>query len=239
MKHLALLTAFALLLPPQIAKADNEDPIFTLPDGQAVLSISATERRDVEQDLLVATLAMTITHRDSKKVQNDINTAMKKALDIAQGAKEVKVNTGSYRVYEYTEPRTEERKWRGSQTLTLKSKNADNVLSAVQKIQELGLTVQGLNYMVDPKTAVAVTDDLLEDALQQLQTRANRAAKALGKSKAELRDINVNGGGGHYRPVKHYARAMAMESADMATPVAAAGEDTLSLTVTARAILKP
>jgi uncharacterized protein YggE len=81
----------------------------------------------------------------------------------------------------------------------------------------------------------------MEAALKQLQERATRAAKALGKSKTELRDVNVQGNIPHPRPMMHRGAAMemSMTSSKMATPVAAAGQTTITLTVSARAILKP
>lgn len=100
--------------------------------------------------------------------------------------------------------------------------------------------MNGLNYTLAPDTAIEVQDSLMEAALEQLQERANRAAKALGKSGAELREVNVNSSGIPYQPMMR-AQSMKMEMASdsMAAPVAAAGETTLTLNVNARAILKP
>jgi len=223
------------------ALAQNQDPILTLPDGQVIVSLSATERREVEQDLLVATLSYTVTNRDNRIVQNEINKAMKQALDLAKKEKEVKVQTGTYHIYETTEPRTQEKKWRGSQTLTMKSKEPDAVLKLAQAMQEMGLNMNGLSYTLSPETAVAAQDSLMADALTQLQERADRAAKALGKSSAELREVSTNGGGIPHHRVNHHGmeRVMMSKSADMAPPVAAAGESTITMSVSARAILKP
>jgi len=237
---MALILAFTLI-NPSTAHADTEDTILSLPDGQVILSISATERREVEQDLLVATFQYSANDLEAREVQNEINKAMKEALDLIKKDDRVKVNTGTYNVYERTEQRTKERKWYGSQSVTIKSKNADAVLKLSGKLQDMKFNTSGLSYTLDPKTAVSVQDSLMEDALKQLQTRANRAAKALGKSSAELRDVNVNGGGIPHQS-RHHARSMAvMESMDsaMAAPVAASGESTITLTVNARAILKP
>jgi len=236
-----LLIALFLFTLPLPASAQIEDPILSMPDGQVILNISATERREVEQDLLVATLNYTATNKNSRELQNEINKAMAKALDVVKKEKSVKVNTGSYQVYETTEPRTKEKKWRGSQSLTIKSKDAETVLELAGKLQDMKLNMNGLNYTLSPETAIEVQDSLMEDALKQLQTRANRAAKAMGKSTAELRDVNVQGGGIPYRPRIQSRGAMMMESADMAmaAPVAASGESTITLSVSARALLKP
>ncbi len=239
MRFLTLLALIMFTLP-LAAEAQEQDPILALPDGQVILSIQATESKDVAQDLLVGTLSYVVTNREAAVVQNQINTVMAKALEEAKKEEALKVNTGAYQVYETTDDRTKEKLWRGSQNITLQSKDAEKLLDVAGKLQEQGLTMNGLSYTLDPKTAVTVQDSLMEAALTQLQERASRAAAALGKSSAELRDVSVNQAMMPYRPV-YKGRAMMMESVamDMAAPVAEGGEDTITLTVSARAILKP
>jgi predicted secreted protein len=241
MRYLFLFTLLLTLSLSQSASAQMRDAILELPDGQVILNISATERKDVEQDLLVSVLEYSSTNREASLVQDEINKAMKEALDILEKSKDkVKFNTGTYNVYERTEPRTQERKWYGSQSITLKSMDADKVLELSGKLQKMKFTTNGLQYMLAPETAVKIQDGLMEDALKQLQTRANRAAKALGKSSAELREVNVEGVNIPYANIRNSGMAM-MKSADMemAAPVAASGEDTITLNVNARVILKP
>lgn len=242
MRKLAALSALLILMSaPAPASAQAQDPIISLPDGQVILNISAEERREVEQDLLVGSLSYIVTKADAGEVQNEINTMMAKALEEAKKAEEVKVNTGAYQVYETTIERTKETQWRGQQSMTVKSKNSESLLDLVQDLQKLGLTMDGLSYTLSPETAIDIQDSLMEDALKQLQERADRAAKALGKSGADLRDVSVNSSGIPYQPQMRGQMAM-MEMASsksMAAPVAAAGETTITLNVSARAILKP
>ncbi len=238
-----LLLVLPLLLTLSLpALAQVEDPILSMPDGQVILNISATERREVEQDLLIANLSYVSTNKGPRALQNEINEAMAKAVKTAKKVSEVKVNTGAYQVYEITDSRTKEKKWRGQQSLTLKSKNAESLLKLAGELQDMRLNMNGLNYALSPETAVEIQDALMEDALKQLQTRANRAAKAMGKSTAELRDVNVQGGGIPYQQT-HQSRGMLAQAnfaeSSMAAPVAASGESTITLSVNARAILKP
>jgi predicted secreted protein len=204
-----------------------------------ILNISATERQDVAQDLLVATLSYSATGSDSRAIQSEINSTMAKALEAIKKVDTVKVETGSYQVYETTVPRTLEKIWQGSQLLTLKSKNADDLLALTGALQDMKLTMNGLNYTLDPKVAVKVQDDLMEAALKQLQTRADRAAKALKKSTAELREVQTQGMDVPYAPMMQNFSRMEVAQDQVAPPVAAAGETTITLTVSARAILKP
>lgn len=236
------LMSFVFMPTHAFAQCVQDSTLLSLPEGQAVMSISATERMSVEEDLLVASLSYVTEKRDAKEVQNEINQAMTKALETAKKVDGVKSSTGSYQVYETTDPRSKEKKWRGSQSLTLKSTDADALLELTGKLQNMKLTMGGLNYTLDPDTAADLQDSMMENALVELQARADRAAKALGKSSAELREVTTQSAGGPLPNNYVGARSMmAMESAadTMAMPVASAGETTLTLTVSARAILKP
>ena len=103
------------------------------------------------------------------------------------------------------------------------------------------LATHGLSYTLDPETAASVKDSLMEAALIKLQQRADRAAKALGKSSASLREVTVVNEDASYSNPQMYERSMVAEddAMDMAAPVAQAGETTISLSVNATAVLKP
>ena len=243
---LAYVALFVMVLFSASAFAETNDPVFLLEQNESLLHISATEQREVDQDLLIASLRIEVEDTDNKKVQNDVNTGMAKALEIAKKYADVKAITRGYNVHQYDKnagrkDRPRNMVWKGTQSVQLKSKNAEDLLELAGKIQGAGFIMGGLSYTLSPEVAAKVQDEMLETALEKLQNRAQRAAKALGKSKAELKDINTQG---NYRPQPVYQRGgmemMAMAAdAKMAAPVASPGETTITMTVNARAILKP
>ncbi|MEM7650939.1 MAG: SIMPL domain-containing protein [Pseudomonadota bacterium] len=243
MRVLFILALFSLAPAPVLA--DTKDPVFMLQQDESLLHISATESREVDQDLLIANLRIEVEDESNKKVQNDINTAMAKALEIAKGYEDVKAITRGYNVHQYDKnggrknlPRN--MIWKGSQSVQLKSKNAEELLELAGKIQDAGFLMGGLNYTLSPEVAAKVQDEMLEAALEKLQSRAERAASALGKKKAELKEINTQGNYVPRQPV--YARnMMVMEMAadsKMAAPVATPGETTITMNVNAKALLR-
>lgn len=240
----AILILALLFIAPNAALAESKDPVFLLQQNESLLHISATERREVDQDLLIASLRIEVEDEDNKTVQNEINIGMAQALDIAKKYKDVKAITRSYNVHSYDKNRGRKGSprhiiWKGQQSLTLKSKNADELLELAGKIQGAGFVMGGLNYTLSPEVAAKVQDEMLEAALEKLSARAQRAALALGKKKAELKEINTQGHSQPHEPV--YARAGMMEMAadvKMATPVASPGETTLTMTVNAKALLR-
>ncbi|MGB0719289.1 MAG: SIMPL domain-containing protein [Bdellovibrionales bacterium] len=239
----ALFFAFILFVSAPVM-AETKDPVFLLGQDESLLHISATERREVDQDLLIATLRIEVESEDNKKVQNDINTAMAKALELAKPYADVKAITRGYNVHQYDKngsKRDLPRRmvWKGSQSVELKSKNAEKLLELAGKIQSAGFIMGGLEYTLSPEVAAQIQDEMLEAALEKLQNRAQRAAKALGKSTATLKDIDTQG---NYAPepraTLNSANFSMMASKEMAAPVASPGETTLSMTVNAKALLR-
>ena len=250
----SLLAATALTLPaPFTAQAQDYKTILDIPAGQTIINLSANERVEVQQDLLVASLRFESENVSPKALQDEINKIMTKALDLAKTYKDVKVETDQYYVYPYDpeppkplkdgeKPSKSIRTWRGSQGLTIKSTTANQVLELTGALQEMGLSMNGLNYTISPALIEKTQDSLMEIALAKLQAKAERTAKALGKSKADLVEVNVDVGGNYY-PQPMMMRAMAMDAGAVmekaAPPVAAPGQSDINLTVSARAVLKP
>lgn len=241
-----LFTALALVathLPTAHAESDYD--LSTLKSGEVLLSISATERQEVTQDTLIATLEYTVQGNNKKLLQDKVNKAMQKALSLVDKEEELQVATRHYQVYRVDQPRDEAGKllddehttWRAQQGLQLTSTDATTVLDHVAKLQSEGLHMTGLNYTLSSNAQEAATDALLAAALQKLQARANKAAAALGKASAELVEVTVQGGH-HAQP---HRRMMAMEMASAAdsvtTPSARPDQAEVTLTVAARAIL--
>jgi len=251
MTSLRTLLAISMLSLPVAAPAMAQDNGLALPPaGTTIINFSATENRDVSQDLLMASLRMELDEGTPVEIQKKINEAMKKALDIAKKEAAFKVSTSAYSVYKYEKPGKVDKAtgvqemipvWRGSQTIDIESKDATKLLDTVGKIQEMGFAMNNLSYTVSPEVADKIRDELMVEALKKLTAKAEIVAKTLGKSSVELVDVNVDMGGPiqpmYNKAVMMRAEGMAMD-AGMPAPVAEAGESTLSLTVSARALIK-
>lgn len=217
-----------------------------------VVTLTASDQKKVDQDVLVASLRIEVENKDSRKVQDDINQAMKKALGTVSADPAIKASTGNYFVYSY-DPNpsptplsvAEQKKravWKGSQTLDLQSKDSQKILDSVAKIQDMGFVMNGLNYMLSSELAEAQRDDLMVGALKKIQKKADLIAKTLGKSGYEITEVTVEGA---YMPQPQPVMMMKAsmgrraESDAMAAPVAAPSESEVNLSVTARVLLKP
>lgn len=251
--HMRRILLTSVLLFTAIAPAAAQDlkTVLDIPEGATLISLAATERVEVEQDLLIANLSYEAENKDPAKLQEEINKIMTRALAEARAVKTVKVSTLGYQVYPYDynpdpkplqlgeQPKLD-RKWRGSQTLMLKGKASDDLLGLVGKLQALRLNIGNLSYTVSPELMEETQNIMLESALRKLKTKAERTAKALGKSQSDLLNVNVDTGG--YAPQPYYPGAVMMKAASaevaMTAPVAAPGQSDITLTVNAQALIK-
>jgi predicted secreted protein len=197
----------------------------------------------VAQDTLNATLDFVVQGRDQVALQNLVNAAVKKALDSAKAADAVQVQTGYYQVYQVqNEPgifSADNPVWRAQQSLQLHSLDSAALLALVGDLQSTGLTVTNLYYTLSPARYEQVSGKLTIQVLQTLQQRATNAGGALGKQSAALVEVSLDGNANV--PVTREVYAMSARAMDMKmeTPSAEPGETTVSVTVSARAILSP
>ena len=74
MRHTAI--PLVALLASLLAAPVSAQNINLLPEGQTLITLSVTERVQVEQDTLIATLRVERDHRDAVALQSEINAAM-------------------------------------------------------------------------------------------------------------------------------------------------------------------
>jgi predicted secreted protein len=245
MRFLSLCLTFALvtMISSFAAHAQDYKTLLDIPEGATLITLSATEQMEVEQDLLIATLSIQVENANPRNVQDEINKIMRSAVDEAAKVESVKASTQQYRVNEYDRNRGKGARrdmiWRGQQNLQIKGKQADDLLELAGKLQNMGMTMNGLSYTLSPEKLEESRNVMLEAALEKLLEKARRTARVIGKSETEMLKINVDMGN-NYRPqpLRHASMARSMDSAKMSAPVAAAGESMISLTVTAEALLK-
>lgn len=242
-----VLALSALLALPLTANAQVAYEMNDLKSGEVLMNLDATERTEVSEDTLIARLEYVVTGKDRNFVQNEINKKMKDVVDEAEDEDTVEFSTENYHVYMMHDPRPMDsrekpviEKWRGQQQVMLKSTDSEALLELAGELQGMNLTMINLSYMLSPEQYEKVSDSLMEAALKKLQARANAAAKALGKSSAELIRVDLGSNGNVSRPpmMMSMARAESME-ADMKAPSAKPGMSEVSMSVSATALLKP
>ena len=231
------------LMTPSLLLAQNQLDLGSLQPGQLVLNLGATEQQEVSQDTLNATVEFSAQGRNQTTLQNEVNAAIAKALAAAKSVETVNVQTGYYQVYQVqNDPgvfSADNPVWRAQQSLQLDSLQAPALLALIGDLQAQGLTVSNLWYSLSTARYEEVSAALTTKVLQTLQQRAESAGKALGKPVAALVEVSLDGNANV--PVLREAYALARGAMDMkmTTTSAEPGESTVSVSVSARAILSP
>lgn len=238
----AALLLLALL--PAVLHAQNQFSLGSLQPGQLLLNLSATEQEDVEQDTLNVSLQYSAQGRDRTELQNEVNLALRKALDLLEADGRISYFTTQYQVYTIeagrpTRTDIENPVWRAQQGVELTGTDSAVVLELTGQLQAQGLVITSQYYSLSSARYEEIAGRLTQSVLGKLQQRADDAATGLGKSSAELVEVSLDGSPNFAMRQRDFGVSMAMGAADMATPVAAPGETQVSVTVSARAVLQP
>lgn len=246
MSRRLVFPALALLLLA-VAACDNakaQTVQRTLPDDATLLTLSESAEREVTPDTIRARLVAQATSESAATAQASVNAAMARALTRAK-ALGLEVETGGYNTYQESPQRPQSLPagakppsalWRAQQSLILTTKDDAKLLEAAGALQAEGLALQELGYTLSREQQRSQQDDMFAEALQRLAARAEKAATALGMRFEGWARVGLNGGMA-VRPVMMKAMAGAARQ-DFAPPVAAAGEQTISVNVDGEAILR-
>ena len=219
-----LLAIGVMLCPAGAAPAQPADQQTT------VLHLSQMAESSVQRDMLRIDLRVEETGADALAIQTAINRRMAAALDRAHQAQGVRVETGSYAVGE-ERPQSGPSRWRGTQSLILRSKAADAALKLAGTLQSDGLLMSSMAYEVSPETVRGAEEDLTAEALAALDQRAASIADRMHRPVLGYKDLHVGNAETEGRPVPRFAAAA------MAAPVAEPGEATIRVSIEAELLL--
>lgn len=233
----------AATLPATAGAQQNNFELSQLGPGELLLNLNITEQTEVDQDLLNATLEYSTRGRDRVALQDEVNTAIADALDMLEDSAGFDYETRRYSVHPVSSnrgPGADNPLWQASQTIELSGLDSAALLEAAGELQAAGLTMVNLHYSLSPDARQRVSDRLLGMALGSLQSRADEAAELLGKGSADLVEVSLSHNQHNdFRGGRMEAMAAAADSAAMTTPSAEPGTTTVSLSVSARALLVP
>ncbi len=196
-----------------------------------VLHLSQTAERSVLRDLLRIDLRVEEVGSDPLAIQTAINRRMAAALDRAHQIQGVRVETGSYGVGE-ERPQTGPSRWRGTQSLFLRSKAADAALKLAAALQSDGLLMSSMAYEASPEIVRGAEEDLTAEGLAALDRRAGSIAGLMHLVLLRYRDLRVGNAETGGLPGPRFAAMAAM-----AAPVAEPGEATIRVTIEAELLL--
>jgi predicted secreted protein len=226
MRRWFLASVLAVLPLPALAQQPDAG-------SQTVLHLSQPAERRVARDLLHADLRAEARGTDPRSVEAAINRSMEKALAQAKDVKGIDVATGAYAVNRET-PSGGTPDWAGSQSLFLSGTDSAALLALTATLQSDGLVMSNLEYEVSPSAVRGIESTLTSEALSALGQRATAIAQQLHVSVLGYRNLNVGNAQTAGGPMPRFAIATA---AAMPAPVAAPGEATVRVAVSADVLL--
>ncbi len=213
---LVLVLAIAIFT---IMGSMSGDRTFQIIDSEDVntLELSETAKTEVEPD--EATVNLRIVSRDqSHETAVNENTEINNRI-IEHFEDDYEVVSRSYRVSEWTDydPETRERQVRGYEVynqIEITTKELDDVGKIISEAFGLGANeVQSVNYGLTDEEKKRIQDELINEAIVSLETRANSIAQTAG---VEIKGIvKITPGSWDYAPMTVRSdMLMAEEAAD-------------------------
>lgn len=237
MTRLAPLVALAFLAAAPAAAQPQHHHDHHADQGLTNLRLVETAQRTVKQDRLRAMLRAEVTGPDARRVQAEINRRMTAALERAKSNGSLRVETGSYSLYEERQPNAGTT-WRGQQSLALIGTEFSDVLALAGELQQGGLVFSGMQFELRPETARAYEDEMTSEAIQRLKERGDKVAASMGLKVVRVRELSVGNVLGD-QPRPPIRMRMEAATAQAAPPVAEAGDQIIQISVQADIVLGP
>jgi predicted secreted protein len=203
-------------------------------DGLTRLVLSERAVREVEQNTLVVTVTARSVAKSPSEAQAAVNEAMSAALVKARNVAGVELATGRYRVYEERDADGNPRAWVAEQELHLRAQEAPPLLELAGSLQQAGLAMTALDYVLSAGARQGLEDELTTQALAALRDRVEKVAQDLDMTIARLAVLRL--GSVENPPMPMMRANMAMSEA-AAPPVAVPSTEEVSVTVEAEVLL--
>lgn len=231
----------ALLLA---AAAQAAPPLAVLQSApQNVVTLSAEASREVPQDLLSITLAVTREGTEAAAVQSQLRQTLDTALTEARKAVRpglLELRTGAFSLYPRYSPKPAGGNaingWQGRAELVIEGSDTAAISQLAGRLT--GLTVARVAFSLSREAREKVEAEVAAAAIGRFKARAESYAQQFGFGSYSLREVVVGGAeAGGMQPL-YRAAAMSARVGEEAQPVEA-GKTTVSVTVNGSIQLSP
>lgn len=227
--HLATRIATSALLLAGLLGPAAARPATADDEEMNRVSFRVDRSREVANDWLQATVAVTAENPDPARLADEINQTMAWALETARGRERVHVESGGYRTYPIDE-KGRMRRWRGSQDLRIESADFEAATKLLGELQAR-LQLQSLSFTISPERRREVEDELIGEALDAFRSRAEMIKRKLAADGYQIVRLDVNTQAAVPRPVLR--EAAMMRAADVTPPAVEGGRSLVTVGVSA------
>lgn len=160
---------------------------------QNVLQLSASGTVQVQQDLLVLTLAATKEAADAAGVQTQLKQALDAALAEARRAaqpQQMDVRTGAFGMYPRYGKDGKITGWQGRAELVLEGRDFPRITATAGKIQSM--SISQIAFDLSREARAKVETEAQTQAIEAFKARASELARGFGFGGYTLREVAVN-----------------------------------------------
>jgi predicted secreted protein len=204
------LAWLALALLPLAAAAAEAPPRYN------TVELQADVQREVQNDLLSATLYAELDDSSPAALASALNQRFNEALRVAKEHKGVRARSGGNQTFPVYSRGNTLQGWRGRAEIRIESRDFEAASALIGKLQS-GMQLSGVSFSVSPEARRIVENELIAEALVAFKARAEIVRAALGGKGYKIERVSV--ATGHPPPRPLYAvQQRAMASSQEVTP---------------------
>ena len=192
------------------------------------VEFQAEAQREVQNDLLNASLYVELNDTSAAALASAINKTVNEALSVAKQYASVRVRSGNNQTYPIYSKGNQLQSWRGRAEIRIESRDIEAAASLIGKLQAK-MQLGNISFSVAPETRRSVEDELIVEAINAFKARAEVVKSALAGRGYKLQRLSVNSGSNMPQPRFAMARA-AVSSSDVTPPNLEAGVSQITVT---------
>jgi len=193
-----------------------------------VVELQAEAQREVQNDLLNASLYVELNDARPATLANAMNKSVNEALRIAKDYKSVRVRSGGNQTYPVYSKNNVSMGWRGRAEIRLESKDFEAASGLIGKLQA-GMQLANMNFSVSSEARRTAENELIAEAMSAFKARAEIIRSALAGRGYRLQRLKVANGYNAPQPKFAVAR-MAASAQEVTAPNLEAGVSIVTVT---------
>ena len=186
------------------------------------VELQAEAQREVQNDLLNATLFVELNDTSPSALANAVNKSVNDALRIAKEYKNVRVRSGNNQTYPVYAKAGVPQGWRGRAEIRIESRDFEAASALIGELQ-MNMQLGNLNFSVSPEARRSVENELINEAIAAFKARAEIVKTALAGRGYKLQRLNVANGYNAPQPRFAVAARMVAAAPEVAAPNMEAG----------------
>lgn len=191
------------------------------------VNLDVTVSKDVQNDVLIATLVVQEAGNNPATLANRVNLRMAELLEKAKKIDAVEAKTTTYNSHPvYRDGKIQS--WQVSQQVQLTSRKFEELSRLIGEVNSLA-HIQAMTFAISDSVEEAARQKLTQDAIDQFLKKGEQVTHRFGKSGFRL--VTVNIGDSINQPRPSMMRTAGVEFADSISPELSAGTGKVSVIV--------